>query len=97
MGYLETTVHDLHAFIDGQLAGERRHAVAAYLAGHPDAADRVAAYARQRDALGLLARCLAETPMPARLAELEAALLDATRQPAIIGGSGRLARAAATA
>src|SRR5947208_14231355 len=45
---LQTTELDLHAFIDGRLADGRRREVAAYLDAHPDAAERVDAYARQR-------------------------------------------------
>src|SRR3954447_22017500 len=79
MADLRTTELDLHAFIDGRLTDGRRHEVATYLDAHPDAAERVAAYARQRDVLALLGRCLAPEPFPARLAGLEAALLDAAR------------------
>ena len=80
MGYLEAAEHDLHAFIDGQLADERRREVMVYLDAHPDTADRVAAYLHQRADLILLGRCLAEEPTTARLAGSEAALLDAMRR-----------------
>ena len=80
MADLRTTELDLHAFIDGRLTDGRRREVATYLDAHPDAAERVAAYARQRDAFALLGRCLAPEPSPARLAGLEAALLDAARR-----------------
>src|SRR4051794_26567983 len=56
MADLRTTELDLHAFIDGRLADGRRREVATYLDAHPDAAERVAAYARQRDVLALLGR-----------------------------------------
>ena len=75
-----TTELDLHAFVDGRLADGRRREVATYLDARPDAAERVAAYAQQRDVLVLLGRCLAPEPSPARLAGLEAALLDAARR-----------------
>jgi anti-sigma factor RsiW len=39
---------DLHAFIDGQLAADRRTAVQRYLDANPEAARRVAAYQAQR-------------------------------------------------
>ena len=39
---------DLHAFVDGQLATDRRAAVQRYLDANPDAAWRVAAYQAQR-------------------------------------------------
>src|SRR5689334_7471267 len=73
MNDLRATELDLHAFIDGRLAAERRCEVAAYLDAHPDAAERVAAYVHQRDALGLLGRRLTSEPVPPRLAGLEAA------------------------
>ena len=81
MADLRTTELDLYAFIDGRLAdGRWRREVATYLDAHPDAAERVAAYAQQRDVLALLGRGLAPEPSPARLAGLEAALLDAARR-----------------
>ena len=95
---------ELHAFVDGQLPAARRREVAAHLAAHPDAADRVAAYLHQRDALARLGRRLAGEPIPARLAWIEAALLGATRpagaRPADrrrVGWGGRLVRVAAPA
>ncbi len=42
---------ELHAFVDGQLAPERREAVAAWLATDAEAAARVRAWQAQRDAL----------------------------------------------
>jgi anti-sigma factor RsiW len=42
---------DLHAFVDGQLALDRRTALQRYLEANPDAARRVAAYQAQRTAL----------------------------------------------
>jgi len=42
---------DLHAFVDGQLAPERREAVAAWLAGEPKAAAQVRAWQAQRNGL----------------------------------------------
>src|SRR3954453_22496615 len=80
MADLQTTELDLHAFIDGRLTDGRRREVATYLDAHPDAAERVAAYARQRDVLALLGRCLAPAPSPPRLAGLEGALLDGARR-----------------
>ena len=64
MADLRTTELDLYAFIDGRLADGRRREVATYLDAHPDAAERVAAYAQQRDVLALLGRCLAPEPSP---------------------------------
>jgi anti-sigma factor RsiW len=42
---------DLHAYVDGQLQAERRQAVELHLARSPEAAERVAAYGAQREAL----------------------------------------------
>ena len=40
---------ELHAFVDGELAVDRRAAVEAWLATHPDDAARVAAWRAQAD------------------------------------------------
>lgn len=42
---------ELHAYVDGQLEADRRHAVERYLTETPEAADRVASYQAQRDAI----------------------------------------------
>lgn len=42
---------DLYAYVDGQLDAVRRREVAAYIAEHQDAAERVAAYEAQKAAL----------------------------------------------
>jgi anti-sigma factor RsiW len=42
---------DLQAYIDGVLSQDRRVAVTQYLLAHPDVAERVDAYAAQRDML----------------------------------------------
>jgi len=44
----EISEHELHAFVDRQLANERQRDVTAYLDAHPAAAKRVAVFARQR-------------------------------------------------
>jgi len=64
---------DIHAFVDGQLAPDRREHVAAAIAGNPELAARVADM-RQRNALlrEALDPVLAE-PIPARLLEAAAA------------------------
>jgi anti-sigma factor RsiW len=57
----------LHAYADGQLSGEQRAAVVAYLAAHPDAAALVANWQRQNEALSALFAPAANEPVPARL------------------------------
>lgn len=42
---------ELHAYVDGQLDAARRREVVAYIAEHPDAAERVAAYEAQKAAV----------------------------------------------
>ena len=70
----ELDEHDLHALIDGEIAGPRAWAVLARLAANPEAAERAAAYARQRVALALLRESLRETDVTPRLAALGEAL-----------------------
>ena len=58
---------DLQAFVDDRLDGERRERVSAYLALHPDLAERVAEERRQRDALRRRLDARFHEPIPARL------------------------------
>jgi anti-sigma factor RsiW len=58
---------DLHAYVDNQLAPERRAAVAHYLSENPDDAERVAGYIEMRDTLRAALAEQATLPMPARL------------------------------
>jgi anti-sigma factor RsiW len=53
---------DLHAYVDGQLETGRQPAVERYLAANPEAAERVAAYQMQREAIR--AAFAAEPPPP---------------------------------
>ncbi len=63
------TEADLHAYIDGQLAPERQADMQAYLALHPDAAQRAQAYRAQTQGLrALFAPVLLET-LPPRLVQ----------------------------
>ena len=78
--------HELHAFVDRQLANERQRDVTAYLAAHPAAAQRVAVFARQRAALAALAQCVAHTGAGAPATELEQALCRAIRRQARLRG-----------
>ncbi|MFC4821798.1 anti-sigma factor family protein [Dokdonella ginsengisoli] len=54
--------HDLHAYVDGRLDGERREAVERFLARHPERAAEVAAW--QRDAQALRAQLGAANALP---------------------------------
>ena len=58
---------DLHAFVDGVLEPERQAEVAAYLAGHPDVARRVAAFSDQRDLLRKALAPITDEPLPPQL------------------------------
>jgi anti-sigma factor RsiW len=62
-----TRDEDLHAFVDGQLDQTRADAVADYLAGHPEAAARVADYRAQKAALKALFDPVLAEPLPGRL------------------------------
>jgi anti-sigma factor RsiW len=59
---------DLHAYVDGQLAPDRHAEVARQLQEQPEAAERVAAYAAQREALRAAFASVAAEPVPPRLA-----------------------------
>ena len=80
------TEYELHALVDGELANERLRDVIAYLAAHPAAARRVAAFARQRATLAALAQCMAHTGAGAPATELEQALCRAIRRQARLRG-----------
>jgi len=58
---------DLHAYVDGQLSPERHAAVARLLQEQPEAAELVAAYVAQRDALRTGLAPIAAEPLPPRL------------------------------
>ncbi len=58
---------DLHAFVDGQLPPERHDAVARALQEQPEAAERVAAYVAQREALRAGFAPIAAAPVPPSL------------------------------
>jgi len=87
------TEAELHAYLDGELGPERRRAVEAHPAAHPEAGDRLESY-RGHDLLIRRAyRPLAERPLPARL--LRRALRRRTRRTR--GWRRALAPAAAVA
>lgn len=58
---------DLHAYVDGLLDAERRAAVERYLQSNAEAAERVAAYAAQRQELRVALAVRARDPIPPNL------------------------------
>ena len=58
---------DLQAWVDGRLAPERRAEVAAWLASHPEQAERIAAYQSIDDALRAHYAPVLEEPVPVQL------------------------------
>ena len=58
---------ELHAYVDGELPAERREAVAAWLAAHPEDAGLVAAWRAQAEAIRARYGATAEEPVPERL------------------------------
>jgi anti-sigma factor RsiW len=61
------TEDELHAYVDGELSAERRGAVEAWLAGHPDDAARVAAWRKQAELVQARYGGVAEETVPSRL------------------------------
>ncbi len=61
------TETDLQAYADGELPEERRAAVAAWLAAHPDDAERIDGYRRLAQELRGTYRGVLEEPVPERL------------------------------
>lgn len=64
--------HDIHAYVDGRLEGERREAVELYLARHPERAAKVQAW--QRDAQRLRAALGGPQALPDNAALLPGAV-----------------------
>lgn len=62
------TEDELHAYVDGELPADRRSAVEAWLAAHPDDAARVAAWRAQMELIRARYGSVATEPVPARLA-----------------------------
>src|ERR1700693_3531936 len=58
---------ELHAYVDGELAADRRAAVEAWLAAHPDDAARVAAWRAQADLIRARYAGIAQDAIPPRL------------------------------
>jgi anti-sigma factor RsiW len=57
---------ELHAYVDGELAPERRETVEAWLSTHPDDATRVGAWRAQAEAIRSRHGGVASEPVPAR-------------------------------
>ena len=75
---------ELHAYVDGQLDNRQRRAVEAYLATHPEEAERVAHYQQLNSALRKLYEPVLNEPLPTRrrvelTAMLQAAGFDRVR------------------
>jgi anti-sigma factor RsiW len=64
---LPVTEDELHAYVDGELAPERRAAVEEWLAAHPDDLARVNAWRALADAIRARYGAVATEPVPARL------------------------------
>lgn len=77
---------DLHAYLDGRLDGpdrlERRAEVEAYLAAHPEAAEKLAAYKQQNEMLHALFDPALDEAIPARLRKAAPARMPALRHAA---------------
>lgn len=58
---------ELHAYVDGALAPQRRAEVEAWLLAHPEQQDRVTAFRAQNDALRALFDPVLDEPVPAPL------------------------------
>jgi anti-sigma factor RsiW len=64
---IPVTEDELHAYVDGELPAERREAVEAWLATHPDAAAQVASWRAMGDMLHAKYDSVADEAVPQRL------------------------------
>lgn len=64
---IPVTEDELHAYVDNELPADRRAAVEAWLATHPDDAARVASWRAMSDALHAKYDSVADEPVPAHL------------------------------
>lgn len=64
---IPVTEDELHAYVDNELPVERRAAVEAWLATHPDDAERVTSWRTMSDALHAKYDSVADEPVPQRL------------------------------
>jgi anti-sigma factor RsiW len=60
------TEDELHAYVDGELPADRRGAIQAWLAAHPEDTGRVAQWRAQADAIRARYGAIAAEPVPAR-------------------------------
>ena len=61
------TEDELHAYVDGELPDDRKEAVAAWLAAHPEDATLIAAWRAQADSIRARYGAVASEPVPERL------------------------------
>jgi anti-sigma factor RsiW len=85
---------ELHAYVDGELPADRREAVAAWLADHPEQEAMVAAWQAQAESVRARYGAVADEPIPEQL-KLEQ-LIRRDRLGARAGGRAWAALAAAT-
>src|ERR1700693_6217016 len=64
---LPVSEEELHAYVDGELAPDRKAAVEAWLANHPEDMTRVNAWHSLADAIRTRYGAVATEPVPARL------------------------------
>ncbi|HEX6113100.1 MAG TPA: anti-sigma factor [Geminicoccaceae bacterium] len=86
------TEAELHGYFDGELSPERRRAVEAHLATHPEDADRLESYRGHDMLIRRAYRALAERPLPPQLLRL----VSHHDTPRVRGWRRVLAAAAAT-
>jgi anti-sigma factor RsiW len=76
---------DLQAYADGRLTAERRALVEAWLASHPEEAERVAAYQRLGQEVRAAYEAMLSEPVPERLTQAAARRSAWRRAAAIVG------------
>jgi anti-sigma factor RsiW len=86
------TDDDLHAYVDGVLAPDRRRIIEAYLAQHPAQQRRIAGWQAKSDELRSTLSCIIEEPLPP---ELTLTHLLATQRRRSFSGFGQQLRVAA--
>jgi anti-sigma factor RsiW len=76
---------ELQAYADGRLAPERRAAVEAWLAAHPEEAERIAAYQRLGQEVRAAYETMLSEPVPERLAQAAVPRFAGRRAAAVAG------------